>query len=93
MIRIVMAHEGATVNFMAQTWTMVLRCYRCTGKFTLAHMPRERLTTLPLVAVCPHCGTRPAVGTKAEDTRVHRVFDLRFDRPAPPRPTPLRAPK
>ncbi|HTM10478.1 MAG TPA: hypothetical protein VL754_18985 [Verrucomicrobiae bacterium] len=64
---------------MASTWTMVLRCYECSGKFTLSHMPREQLTTLPLVAVCPHCGARPAIGLRDEQSRLHRVFDLRFD--------------
>jgi DNA-directed RNA polymerase subunit RPC12/RpoP len=39
-----------------KTWTMVLRCHRCAGKFTLREMPLERLSSLPLVAACPHCG-------------------------------------
>jgi DNA-directed RNA polymerase subunit RPC12/RpoP len=88
------ADASTYINCMAQTWTMVLRCYGCGGKFTLAHIPREQLTSLPLVATCPHCGIRPAIGTIAEETYIHRVFDLRFDRPpAPPRRPPLGATK
>jgi DNA-directed RNA polymerase subunit RPC12/RpoP len=58
-----------------QTWTMVLRCYECAGKFTLTHMPLARLTTVQLIAVCPHCSARPhsAAGT------LHRIFDLRCE--------------
>ncbi|HEY6198734.1 MAG TPA: hypothetical protein VI231_09005 [Candidatus Binatia bacterium] len=39
-----------------KTWTMVLRCHRCTGKFTLREMPLDKLSSLRIVAVCPHCG-------------------------------------
>ena len=63
-----------------QTWTMVLRCYHCSGKFTLTHMPLERLTSVTLIAVCPHCGARPEFADKNQRSRLHRVFDLRSDR-------------
>jgi len=59
---------------------MVLRCYQCSGKFTLSHMPLDQVTSLPLVAVCPHCGTRPGIAARNQQSRLHRVFDLRADR-------------
>jgi DNA-directed RNA polymerase subunit RPC12/RpoP len=58
---------------------MVLRCHRCHGKFTLRDLPMERLTSLPLVAVCPHCGARPEIAPANQHSKMHRVFDLRCD--------------
>ena len=62
-----------------KTWTMVLRCHRCAGKFTLHEMPLERLSSLPLVAACPHCGALPEVAPANRRSKLHRVFDLRYD--------------
>jgi hypothetical protein len=54
------AHASAFVySDCMKAWTMVLRCHRCAGKFTLHEMPLERLSSLPLVAACPHCGALP----------------------------------
>ena len=57
---------------------MVLRCYQCGGKFTLSRMAGERVTALPLIAACPHCGTEPELRTK-ENRTTHRIFDLRSE--------------
>ena len=62
-----------------KTWTMVLRCHRCFGKFTLREMPLDKLSSLPLVAACPHCGARPEIAPPNQRSKLHRVFDLRYD--------------
>jgi DNA-directed RNA polymerase subunit RPC12/RpoP len=61
-------------------WTIVLRCYNCSGKFTLVGVTFHKLTILPLVAPCPHCDARPVILPRESDSRMHIVFDLRRDR-------------
>jgi len=46
------------------TWTIVLRCYSCGTRFTLPHLSFDTITTLPLVAPCPWCGTQPVIRSK-----------------------------
>jgi hypothetical protein len=65
-----------------QAWTIVLRCYRCSGKFTVADVSFSKLTALPLVTPCPHCRARPVISSKQDESKVHRVFDLRRRRHA-----------
>lgn len=75
----------------ARTWTVVLRCYMCSGKFTLRHLSLERVLTLPLVTPCPHCAARPSIATgyySEEHSSVHRIFDLREETDATYRKTP-----
>jgi len=63
-----------------KTWTVILRCYACYGKFTLRYLTLERVLTLTLVAPCPHCAARPVISRghdSDEQSRVHRIFDLR----------------
>jgi len=75
----------------ARTWTVVLRCYMCSGKFTLRHLTLDRVLTLPLVAPCPHCAARPCIATgyySDKHSSVHRIFDLREEADATYRKTP-----
>ncbi|HEY1266150.1 MAG TPA: hypothetical protein VGH16_02760 [Candidatus Binatia bacterium] len=60
-----------------QPWTIVLRCYRCQGKFTVTDVSFSKVAALPLVTPCPHCRARPFVSAREDESRVHRVFDLR----------------
>jgi Zn finger protein HypA/HybF involved in hydrogenase expression len=66
-----------------QNWTIVLRCYQCSGRFTIAHMPFQQLTSVPLIAACPHCGAYPQIVAAQNESQVHRIFDLRSDRAQP----------
>jgi DNA-directed RNA polymerase subunit RPC12/RpoP len=66
---------------MGDTWTIVLRCYRCATRFTLPHLTFETITTLPLVAACPRCGTQPVIHSQAETGRgskMHEVLDMSY---------------
>ena len=64
------------------TWTLVLRCYGCAARFTLPQLNFDAVTSLPLVAPCPHCGVRPVIRAQGDDgqSRMHKVLDLRYDR-------------
>jgi hypothetical protein len=42
-------------------------------------MPLDKLSSLPLIAVCPHCGERPEIASANQQSKLHRVFDLRYD--------------
>ncbi|HEY6200549.1 MAG TPA: hypothetical protein VI231_18240 [Candidatus Binatia bacterium] len=65
------------------TWTIVLRCYSCGTRFTLPHLSFDTITTLPLVAPCPWCGTQPVIRSKTDGdsrSKMHEVLDLTYDR-------------
>jgi hypothetical protein len=67
----------------SSTWTIVLRCYSCQTRFTVPHLNFDTLTTLPLVAPCPNCGTQPVLSSKPENrgaSKMHVVLDLMHDR-------------
>ena len=67
----------------SSTWTIVLRCYNCQARFTLAHLNFDTVTTLPLVAPCPFCGTQPVISSNTENrgaSKMHVVLDLTHDR-------------
>ena len=61
------------------TWTVVLTCYNCGGKFTERHLTTEKVRALPLMTPCPNCGARPVVSRSdsKSPTIVHRLFDVR----------------
>lgn len=62
-------------------WTLVLRCYQCSGKFTSRRLTLDKVRALPITAPCPHCGARPLVPPvdAAGQARVHGIVDLRED--------------
>jgi hypothetical protein len=71
------------MTWSSSTWTIVLRCYNCQTRFTLPHLDFDTITTLPLVAPCPFCGTQPVISSKTENrgaSKMHVVLDLTHDR-------------
>ena len=65
---------------VSKIFNMVLRCYHCGKQFHLRHLSFDKILSLPLVAPCPHCGSRPyiAPGPRYRDrSKLHRVSDLR----------------
>jgi len=62
-----------------KTWTLVLRCYACDGKFTQRHLTFDKVSALPLILPCPYCSARPYVGQRTssnERFEIHHVVDL-----------------
>src|SRR5258707_7097449 len=59
----------------APKWTLLLRCYRCGGRFTFRRLTMDKVRALPLTAPCPHCGSRPIITT--ETSVLHGIVDLR----------------
>jgi hypothetical protein len=60
-----------------KTWTLVLRCYACDGKFTQRHLTFDRVSALPRMLPCPFCTARP--GRRAgpsQSVETHHVVDL-----------------
>jgi len=43
----------------SKTWTVVFRCYACSGKFTVRHVTFEKIEELHTVQPCPFCGAKP----------------------------------
>jgi hypothetical protein len=63
------------------TWSILLRCCACRGKFTLHRLTRDRVLLVPLVTSCPHCAARPHVAAyDTEESKLHRIIDLRQDK-------------
>lgn len=64
-----------------KSWTLVLRCHACGGKFALRHLDLERVYLIPQVTPCPHCDARPRIYPQgsAERSQLHHIFDLRED--------------
>jgi hypothetical protein len=54
-------------------WDAVLRCHRCSGRFTIRNLPLKRIALVPQVAACPHCTARSSAGVK----KLHQIIDLR----------------
>ena len=54
-------------------WDAVLRCHRCSGRFTIHHLPLKRIALVPQVASCPHCAARSSTAVK----KLHLIIDLR----------------
>jgi hypothetical protein len=62
-----------------KTWTLVLRCYACAGKFTQRHLTFDKVSALPLILPCPYCTARPYVGQRTrpgERFQIHGIVDL-----------------
>ena len=57
----------------AKEWDAVLRCHRCSGRFTIRNLPLKRIALLPQVASCPHCAAPSSVAAK----KLHLIIDLR----------------
>lgn len=57
----------------AKEWDAVLRCHRCSGRFTIHHLPLKRIALVPQVASCPHCEARSSTAAK----KLHQIVDLR----------------
>jgi hypothetical protein len=57
----------------AKEWDAVLRCHRCSGRFTIHHLPLKRIALVPQIASCPHCEARSSTTTK----KLHHIVDLR----------------
>jgi hypothetical protein len=55
-------------------WKIALRCYECGERFTMPYAAFKDLQNLPLVALCPSCGTRPL--TAAETGGPHDILDI-----------------
>jgi hypothetical protein len=63
------------------TWTLVLRCFACNGKFTLRRLALDRLLAVPLATPCPHCAARPRVASRSPEAgKLHKIFDLREEK-------------
>ncbi|SRR5258706_16178339 len=58
-----------------KTWTLVLRCYKCSGKFTFRQLTMDIVSVMPITTPCPHCGARPDIGS--HETKLHGISDLR----------------
>jgi hypothetical protein len=54
-------------------WTVALRCYRCSGRFTVEDVAFDRVNGVSLVVPCPACGARPFIAAPggAEASRMH----------------------
>jgi len=59
-----------------KSWTVVLRCYKCSRRFAVAKVTVDRLAFAPQVTPCMHCGAQPG---GAPDLKVHHILDLRED--------------
>jgi hypothetical protein len=61
-----------------KTWMLILRCFRCRGKFTFRHLEVERILILSEVFPCPHCAARPYVppGDRHAKSLTHDVYNL-----------------
>jgi hypothetical protein len=57
----------------AKEWDAVLRCHRCSGRFTIHHLPLKRIALVPQIASCPHCAARSSTAAK----KLHHIIDLR----------------
>jgi len=57
----------------AKEWDAVLRCHRCSGRFTIHHLPLKRIALVPQVASCPHCAARSSSAAK----KLHHIIVLR----------------
>ncbi len=64
----------ATRALRQKTWTVVLRCYACRGRFAVAKVTLDRLAQAPQAAPCTHCGALP---DPTAWTKIHRILDMR----------------
>jgi hypothetical protein len=68
--------SAATRAIRQKSWTMILRCYECRGRFAIGKITVDRLALAPQVTPCIHCGAQPDPTTW---TKVHHILDLRED--------------
>jgi DNA-directed RNA polymerase subunit RPC12/RpoP len=62
----------------SKKWTVVLRCYRCSGRFTLRHISFEKIEPLYATYPCPLCGARPIAQLPSNErlSREHLLVEL-----------------
>jgi len=65
--------SAASPQEPAKDWDAVLRCHRCSGRFTIHHLPLKRIALVPQIASCPHCAARSSTAAK----KLHHIVDLR----------------
>ena len=70
------ANSAATRAIRRKSWTMVLRCYECRGRFAVGKVTVDRLALAAQVAPCVHCGAPPDATTWM---KMHHILDLRED--------------
>ncbi|MGH7769721.1 MAG: hypothetical protein ACREQP_19915 [Candidatus Binatia bacterium] len=61
-------------------WTIILRCYSCSRKFTVRHLTLDRVLAVASITPCPHCSTKPFIAPGPlynKKSTLHRIFDLR----------------
>jgi hypothetical protein len=66
-------NSAAVTPEPAKEWDAVLRCHRCSGRFTIHHLPLKRIALVPQIASCPHCAARSSTAAK----KLHHIIDLR----------------
>ena len=57
-------------------WKLVLRCFRCRGKFSFRHLEPGRIVILAEVCPCPQCGARPHVPQGSRAMSRHDIFNI-----------------
>jgi transcription elongation factor Elf1 len=57
----------------AKTYNVVLECHSCGLRFEIKEIAFDKVTWLPIVSVCPHCGSK----SQASGPAVHRIKDLK----------------
>ena len=71
----------ATMALRKKTWTIVLRCYECNGRFAVKRVPLDRIASLAEVTPCSHCDAHALVAAPghSSENKLHRIMDLRQD--------------
>ena len=68
--------SAATRTIRQKTWIVVLRCYACQRRFSVAKVTLDRLARVPQATPCIHCAAEPDATTWM---KVHHIMDLRED--------------
>jgi len=72
-----------TLALRKKTWTVVLRCFRCNGRFAVKQVHLDRIALVPQVTPCDHCSAEPIFapeGWRGLHNNLHRILDLREDK-------------
>jgi hypothetical protein len=69
-------NSAATRAIRRKSWTVVLRCYACRGRFAVGKVTLDRLALAPQATPCTHCGAQPDV---TDWVKIHHILDLRED--------------
>ncbi|HEY3304362.1 MAG TPA: hypothetical protein VGL70_12575 [Candidatus Binatia bacterium] len=70
----------ATLPLRKKTWIVVLRCFRCNGRFAVKGVHLDRIALIPQVTPCAHCSAEPIFapeGWHGIHNKLHRILDLR----------------